>query len=129
MDKIFKPKFLKQKGTSVFMGILVMTVLLTISLGMTSALVVQIKTIRNVGYSVTAFYAAETGIETALNDPNCTTTCAGYTDVNLDLDDGSKAYYTLSATGPLPPDCLGSNFCVKSVGTYNGTRRAIQISR
>jgi hypothetical protein len=50
--------------------------------------------------------------------------------VEMALDDGSKAYYTLLGMSPTSPDCADTvNYCVKSVGTYNGTRRALQIAR
>ena len=55
-----------QKGVSLYLAVIIMLILLAIALGVSTILVGQIKTIRGMGNSVSAFYAADTGIETEL---------------------------------------------------------------
>jgi len=59
-----------QKGVSLYLAIMMMSVFLTIVLGMSAILFHQLKIIRQMGNSVVAFYAADTGIERALYDEN-----------------------------------------------------------
>ena len=103
-----------------------MTILLTIAFGLTGILVSQVKTIRNIGYSVAAFYAAETGIETALASSSCRTSCSF--DGILDLGGGNIASYSVLGSAP-GGSCAGEEYCLKSVGNYGQTKRGIQIAR
>ena len=119
-----------QKGTSLYLTILIMSVLLGVGLGISTLLIRQMRMIRGVGDSAVAFYAADSGIEKAIyafykveeySDPN-TIVFSGT------LDNLSK----YSVTGFSPgPNCPAPNqyFCIRSVGTYKGVRRAIEVSR
>ncbi len=111
------------------MALMIMAIMLAIVLGLNAVLVGQIKTIRNMGYSVVAFYAAETGIERELYENHAVpTSYSGYLDLNgngvQDTDDSS---YNISVFNGA--SCLGTNYCIKSIGIFQGTRRAIQVSR
>ena len=55
-----------QKGVSVYLAFMVMTILLIIGLGVNYLVASEIKVMRNMNNSVVAFYAAETGIEKTL---------------------------------------------------------------
>ena len=55
-----------QRGVSLVVTFLIMTIMLSIVLSVSIILVSQIKVIRNIGSSVSAFYAAETGNEKTL---------------------------------------------------------------
>ena len=101
------------------MAVIIMAIMLAIVLGLNAILVGQIKTIRNMGYSVIAFYAAETGIEEALKS-ECLPTCP-----SGNLGGASYAVEKLSPGA----NCSGSSYCLQSVGVFQGTRRAIQVSR
>lgn len=113
------------------MALVIMSIFIAMVLGLNSILIGQIKAVRSMGYSVTAFYAAETGIEEALSDPNCTTTCTGYSNKELDLGGGSKAYYSVSGLQPIWTNGCTTTavYCLKSIGTFGQTKRAIQVSR
>jgi hypothetical protein len=112
-----------KKGISIYLAIIIMALLLAIVLGLNTILVSQIKVIRNIGYSVSAFYAAETGIEEALKS-ECLPTCpAG------NLGAASYSVVKLSQGQETCPNQLGINYCLRSVGIFQGTRRAIQVSR
>ncbi len=112
-------RYLKQeKGVSILFAVSILSVILAIGLGTSTILISQIKTIRKIGYSVTAFYAADNGIEEVLlmtipsNVPETQLNGASY---KVDVKDSDD------------PDCDAANFCIKSTGTYKGTRRGIEI--
>ncbi len=114
-------RYLKQeKGVSILFAVSILSVILGISLGTSTILISQIKTIRKIGYSVTAFYAADNGIEEVLlmtipsNIPETQLNGATYK-VKVDIKDSDN------------PDCDAANFCIKSTGTYKGTKRGIEI--
>ena len=97
-----------------------------------SIVLVQIKSIREVGDSVIAFYAADTGIETALNDLYDSNFQASYEGF---LDGPLYKYnveVTQPPTGTLPVipvslECTGKYYCIKSTGTYYNVKRAIEV--
>ena len=55
-----------QKGVSLFLTIIILAIILAIVFGLGAILIGQIKTIREMGNSIIAFYAADTGIEKIL---------------------------------------------------------------
>lgn len=57
---------INQQGVSVFISMVVMTILLGIGFGMSAIFFDQVSSLRGLGDSVTAFYAAEAGIEQVL---------------------------------------------------------------
>jgi hypothetical protein len=125
MTKIFNDK----RGVSVYIAILVMTILMAIVFGLTSVVIKQAKEMREMGYSVVAYYAAETGIETALNDQNCTSSCP-LTSGTLNISPTVNPGYQYQGFATSTPDCPDTaNFCVKAVGTYGQTRRGLMIAR
>jgi len=72
-----------QKGLSLYLTVIIISIFLGVVLGMSVILFHQLKLIRGIGNSVIAFFAADTGIERALYDqhncllltdtPNCAT--------------------------------------------------------
>jgi len=55
-----------QKGISLFLTIIILSIILAIIFGLSTILISQIRTIQKMGYSVVAFYAADSGTEKAL---------------------------------------------------------------
>jgi len=108
----------QEKGVSILFAISILSVILSIGLGASSVLIGQIKAIREMGYSVTAFYAADNGIEEILlmTDPE-----------NIPEAQLNGATYEVIVKDSENPDCNAVNFCIKSIGVYKGTRRAIEI--
>ncbi len=113
-----KQELNKQKGISVLFAISILSVILSIGLGASSILIGQIRTIREMGYSVTAFYAADNGIEEVLL--MAVPTSIPETQLN-------GARYEVAVKDSENPDCDAANFCIKSIGIYKETRRAIEI--
>ncbi|MBZ9578079.1 pilus assembly PilX N-terminal domain-containing protein [Patescibacteria group bacterium] len=116
-----------QRGVSLYLAIIIMVILLTIVLSVATILVGQLRMIKEMENSVIAFYAADTGIEEVLRviihdvgTPNPRYPLTGQTSV------GDASYYVrvfLSGES----DCNASLYCIKSVGTYKETRRAIEV--
>ncbi|MFH1841331.1 MAG: hypothetical protein ABH800_01045 [Candidatus Nealsonbacteria bacterium] len=110
-----------EKGISLYISLMVMSVLLAIALGISAIFIGQVKTLRGLGNSVVAFCAADTGIEQALlnrADPLAIS--------ETSLSNGAKYQVFVTAGGS--SGCVAPNYCIKSIGTYQNTKRAIEIS-
>ena len=137
-----------QKGVSLYLSIMVLSIILAIVLGLATILVGQIKMIRGIGDSVIAFYYADTGIEMALKEIQRwengeSSLNPEYGDANKDPGyfvnikccqqvDGGRCTWTPGNECPLSqedvdPSCHAPRFCIKSSGTYNGIKRAIEV--
>jgi hypothetical protein len=110
----------KNKGMSLVLVMLITTIVLGIALGISSILFTQIRILREIGYSVVAFYAADTGIERILlSSPpeNISETVLG-----------NGATFTVEVTAGGAGNCdVSYSYCIKSVGEYQSVKRAIQI--
>ena len=103
-----------QKGVIVFLAVVMVAILLSIGLAITVILMGQLRMIRNIGNSVVAFYAADTGIEKALLNREAPTEFNGL------LEKSSNYEVTIN------PVCA-ETFCLRSVGTFRGVKRAIEV--
>jgi len=111
-----------EKGASLYLAFMMMTVLLVIAFGMSAILFGQMKIIGGMGDSVIAFYAADTGIERALYE--------NATPPQTFSDSIGGASYNVSVISPGSDACPSDvNYCIKSIGIYKETRRAIQVNR
>ncbi len=63
-----KLQFSNQKGISLLFTVLITSLILAISLGISALLIQEMRMMSEIGYSVTAFYAADSGIEAAVYD-------------------------------------------------------------
>lgn len=110
-----------EKGVSLFLALIVMAILLAIALGLSHIIITQIRMAKGMGDSVVAFNAADTGIERALVNRHNPTNLPLTT-----LPNGAtyQVFVTASGTG----GCSAPNFCIKSVGSYRGVKRAIEIT-
>lgn len=110
-----------------------MTILLSIGIGLHTIVTLQMKTIREMGDSVLAFHAADTGIEKALY---CLykRRCEGCSRNTLPFvcsgNVGQASYFVeaLQAGDTKCPKPQNLYYCLKSTGTYKETRRAIEAS-
>ena len=120
-----------QRGVALYLALLVLTILFAISLALTTLLVGQIRIIKGLGDSVVAFYAADTGMEMALQElyatglpPPCQIGCSE------SVGDASYSVQGFSSGNaddcPSPPNDF---FCIKSQGTYRGIKRSVEASR
>lgn len=110
-----------QSGVSLYLSVVIMTMLLAIGLGVSTIFLGQLEVARSQGYSVIAFYAADAGIERILvNRANPSSIS------QTPLSNGAtyEVFVTITGSG----GCAASNYCIKSIGKYKETNRAIEIS-
>ena len=117
-----------QKGISIYLSLMIMTVLLAIALGVSTILISQQKSIKGMGNSVIAFYAADSGIEKMLYDAfrgvDIAANCPESNPCQATLENG--ATYSIIVLPNTDPKCSGSYYCIKSVGEYKETKRALE---
>lgn len=138
----------QSKGISVIYVILIATIIFAIAIGINSIALQQSKTMREIGYSLIAFYLADAGSEGQLYSLYRTDPPVSVTDSGDDWKYGS--YVATSRCSELmdPADCRGVpqatvdnpcangdseiHFCITSIGTYiynnnNEMKRAIEL--
>ncbi|MDP3991096.1 MAG: hypothetical protein Q8P63_02260 [Candidatus Nealsonbacteria bacterium] len=111
-----------QKGISLYISFMIMAILLSVALGLNTIFIGQTKTIRGIGNSVIALSAADAGIERILLDRN------NPSDIPETELSSNGATYQVFVTLGGTINCPATHYCVKSVGSYQGTRRAIEIT-
>lgn len=118
---MFKNKKIQnsKKGVSIYLVILISTFIFTVALGLSTILISRIKVSREIGYSVVAFYAADTGIERVLVQRNNPQNIS-----ETSLPNGATYEVSVISGG----SCTAPNYCIKSIGKYKGVRRAIEIT-
>lgn len=122
-----------KKGISVLYVVFIASILLAIGLGISGILIQQIKTLGEIGHSVAAFYAADSGIERVLMawqapelEPDYYS-CYSLSSPACSLANGATYRVFVLEGGGV--DCsLEFTFCIKSIGTYKKTSRAIKIN-
>ena len=119
-----------QKGVSIYLSLMIMTILLAIALGVSTILISQQKSIKGMGNSVIAFYAADSGIEKILYDAfqgeDIAANCPEDNPCQATLDNG--ATYNVVVLPGDNPKCAGSYYCIKSVGEYKEIKRALEAT-
>ena len=112
-----------QKGISLYLALLILSLNLSIVLGITVILTNEMERTQDLGYSVVAFYAADTGIEEAMmHRDNPAASYSGSFNLN-----GGTASYQVSVV-PTGGACVADNYCVKSIGSYKEAKRAISAT-
>lgn len=122
----------KQKGASLYFALDILSILMAIVVALSTIIIIQLKTIKEAGDSVVAFYAADTGIEKALYEASKNGAEPGdtfYGEFEDDFEPVASYQATIIATSTT--GCPGKYYCIKSTGTYipSSTKRAIQIKR
>lgn len=113
-----------QKGSTLYFAVIILFISFFIIASIASILTVQLQTLKNIGFSILAFYAADSGIERALYEGSITSPPDFSECFNSSLN---HCYQT---TTYLPDgNCQGSNYCVKSQGFFKNVQRAIEITR
>ena len=139
-----------EKGISLFLTIVILAVVLSIILGLGAIFVSQIKTVREMENSVIALYAADSGVEQVLKDAVAGTpvqqryngqvgppgNTADYEAIvyccNQHPDNPAINCEFLGTSvcllpDPHPGDCKAARYCIRSVGTYRESKRAIEV--
>lgn len=137
-----------QKGFSVFLAVLIMAIILSVVLGLTILLVGQYKAMRTMGYSVNAFFAAETGAERAMfkvfktegpfehNYTEVLDNGAEYTILvycctpggNCEFEEEGETCPVFDEGNIVEDDsCDATRFCIYSTGSFEGVKRTLEI--
>jgi len=116
-----------QKGISLYLIIMILSLLFGISLGLSSLLVAQFKMIRGIEESVIAFYAADTGIEKTLfnivsSDFGSLSNNATYTVETKCAQDFGACPEGLEVDN----NCEAFRYCIRSEGKFKEIKRAIE---
>jgi len=106
-----------QKGSvSIYISVMLLSVLLVISSGIATLMLNQIKMSSQIGHSVVSYYAAESGIERCLFDMRKGTGSCSYSNEPLD---NNATYDTNWNAGSYP---------INSTGYYINTSREIEVN-
>lgn len=127
MEKITETNSQKSnQGTTLYLTVAVIALILTISFSLAALFLAQNKFLRDMGFSVQALYAAETGIERTLYALSKGETGPTWSET-LDNTASYTANYLLPGEGGCPTAVL--NHCIKSIGAYKGVQRGIRVAR
>jgi len=119
-----------QKGVSLYLAIVIMSILSAVVLGLIALSISGIKIVSGLENSVMSFYAANTGIERMLVDKETPSpTYSGYLDLNNNgtPDNNEDSFYDVTVTAA-GPNCSANNYCVRSIGKYRDTKRVIEVN-
>lgn len=113
-----------QKGVSVYITIIMLSILLAVSLGLAGIITGAAKMVGSLSNAVIAFHAADTGIEQALYQIKSS---AGATCTNINGTCGTDCSYavTITKTGAT---CADAGTEIKSLGTYKTTKRKVEAA-
>ncbi len=117
-----------QQGISLFFALIALSILVSISLGLSSFLFRQIKLSREAEESIIAFYAADTGMERVLLNPEAF--YSGFLPNNASFSVNivcAHDFATCPSTFTTDPNCEAPRFCIKSKGVFERTQRMLQV--
>ena len=117
----FKFQVSRNRGVSLYFAIVILSVLSVTLLSLITISISQIKVIHTLGNSVVAFYVADTGIEDCLYRIRKQ---GDFSDFSGNVN-GSSYTYTVTVT-VAGPACDADNYCIKSIGSYKKTKRAVE---
>lgn len=128
--------FSSQRGVALYLALAILAILLAIAFGISAIVIGQLRTLKAVGYSVVALYAADTGIEKELYAKNYQTQPEGYTYAEfLNLDGDSQVGSGSCPAGLGDPDDACAQILIvsleplriRSSGYYREVHRALEI--
>lgn len=124
-----------EKGISLLFIVIIMSVILALSLGISAIIIQQTRMMGEIGHSLVSFYAADSGVEEILYDlyqsPIPQAQHSGLCG-DASYDSVAKCGAAVSTNAcpagfTIDSDCNASNFCLKSIGVYQKTKRALEI--
>lgn len=127
--------FKTEKGISLYFTILILSILTAIGIGLSVIIFSQIQMTRGIGNSVIALHAADSGVEIAIYDLYKGVPQSYYGPVLL--SNGAlfeaRVYQPIGSPcqiGGIPEsnNCRANCYCIKSIGTYQGVKRALEAS-
>jgi len=130
---LINPKLKTKKGIALLLVMLVLGLVLIFVFAISFWINQQLKGMREIGYSVIAFYAADSGIDHILLKIKNNECCTGFSDgdevASGTLPNGASYTVRWKQPSPSDPECKHKTFgCLRSVGIYRGVSRAIEVS-
>lgn len=138
-------QFSNQKGIALLFVVLISSVILAIGAGVSVIVLQETKMVGQIGNSVVSFYAADSGVEEQLfnlykTDPLISLDPNGITGNLFYSNNNSVSFISIAkcSTDAVnsdnchlgigeDPGCSAANYCIKSIGTFEKTQRAIEI--
>lgn len=139
-----------QRGVSLLITLIALSIILSLVLGLVGILVGQYKTIREIGNSVNAFYMADMGTERVLKDamdqvrlpdPSSPGPLVGSYSENLNANSSytvtvvccsrasvATCYFDSNCPNGIATktNCQADFFCIRAEGSYKNTKRTIE---
>lgn len=128
------------KGSALLYVVLLLSILLTAVFGLSTIVSSQIVIMRGVGDSIIAFYAADAGVERMLGSIVASTEPLQQTGTDFVFSNtfSNGSFYEVKIycrnggglqCGSIPEDslCSADNYCIKSIGSYKKSKRAIKV--
>lgn len=136
MFKKFKITIKEQQGISLYLSILVLTAVLAIGFGITSLLLGQLKTSRDIQKLMSVIYASDAGVERTLykirqnGDFSTCSTLGPPAECEIPVTAlQNQATYKVIILDPGVDWCDISRMkCIRSIGTLEGTNRAFEVT-
>lgn len=125
---MFDIKLKMKKGVTLYFAIVVMSVIFSIGIGLSLLIFTQIKITKEIGDSVVALYAADSGIEEALYKLYKEEATLPF-NFSENIGEASLEVRAFSSGNPECPSPPNGYYCIKSIGKYRKTQRAIEISQ
>ena len=141
LEETFIKNINTNKGVSILFSVLIMSVILSVGLGISGILIQETRIVGEIGHSVVSFYAADSGIERELFElykvvpvtpeeaiPNFSNIAVGEASYSVETkcssqnEDCPAAFEVASEA-----ECGALNYCLKSIGSFERTKRAIKI--
>ena len=119
----------QKKGFSIYLVMIIVSVLLSVSLNVASIIVSSAKMSGSLSEGVKAFHAADSGVERALYNltRSDVTTCVGMDIVNKTYNSDNKFSYSVDIDETIS-GCPASAKII-STGTYNNsTKRVVEVN-
>jgi Tfp pilus assembly protein PilX len=116
-----------KKGFILYLTLILLSLLLLMSLGLSQIFVFQSKILETVGKSVIAYYAAETGVENALYEYYVNNKDPSFSISTTSID---SAQYSVDVVSPTSTNqrCSSqyySDVCIISTGKFLDTQRVV----
>jgi hypothetical protein len=119
-----------QKGSALYLAVVILSIALSITLGISTILILQMRAIRDTFYSTNAYYVAETGIEQGIFLSNYDCFINNQCDPTKVGDDGkfegeiNDSKYSVEITDEETEE--GETILYKSIGDYKGAKRIVE---
>ncbi|MDX1607616.1 MAG: hypothetical protein R3251_00185 [Candidatus Spechtbacterales bacterium] len=130
-------KFREQDGITLYMALLMLSVIVSIALGISSLMLRELYTVKDIGSFVVDIYAADAGVERTLYKIRQTPdfgSCQSTSDCIVTSQDMGVAsfinnaqYRTTTLDGGVLW-CTGTFKCIRSLGSLFDTSRAFELS-